>query len=148
MSKSFLVIGSVLSILLCICAQSAHGFSWGEIFASKKNVTVVNDLDPYITLRIHCRSSDDDLGEHFLGYHAGFSWRFKVNLKQTTDFWCDSSWTDVNGKLYQKPFTAYNANRDWMRHCHNNCVWRIRQDGGYYGDGYDKQFPSAKMFTY
>ncbi|KAI3880739.1 hypothetical protein MKX03_016672 [Papaver bracteatum] len=155
MSKlSFLVLGSASTIFFALftlslfCMQSVDGSTiW-----SKKTVTVKNDIDPKIVLKIHCRSSEDDLGEHTLYYKEFFLWKFNVNVLMTTTFSCDLSWHDPNKKKDQiVKFIAYKARRDWKVHCLHDCSWSIRQDGGYYGDGYPAAVslhPFEKMFSY
>ncbi|KAI3925384.1 hypothetical protein MKX01_015085 [Papaver californicum] len=152
MSKSIVVLGSaaIFFTLTLLCAQPVDGFSWGEIFIAKKNVTVHNDIDPNISLKLHCWSSDDDLGEHTLYHGQSFYWRFSINWKQTTKFQCESSWIDPNGDVnHSAEFTAYKTKRDWMKHCKHDCSWSIRRDGGYYGyPGPYDVFPYEKMFSY
>ncbi|MCL7022688.1 hypothetical protein MKW94_008483 [Papaver nudicaule] len=151
MSQSFLVLGSAaifstLLILSLLCAQEVDGHL---IQARKKTVAVYNDIDPNIALNIHCWSSEDDLGVHTLYYQQNFRWRFRVNFWRSTKFVCDSSWSDHAGNgNHTVKFTAYKARRDWMKHCVDNCVWSIRLDGGYYGDGLDTGFPLKNMFSY
>ncbi|MCL7041713.1 hypothetical protein MKW94_000052 [Papaver nudicaule] len=162
MSKlSFLVLGSVtifftfLTLSLCyarsVDGETTQGYkpNW-DVQYNKKTVTVQNDIDPNIPLKIHCWSSEDDLGEHTLYYKQIFIWRFYVNFWGSTSFSCDSSWYDPANGLMFKGFKAYNAKRDWVKHCVNDCRWSIRRDGGYYGDGTSQEppFPPKKMFSY
>ncbi|KAI3853431.1 hypothetical protein MKX03_037392 [Papaver bracteatum] len=151
MSKSFLVLGSPATIFFTLLtlslfvAESVDGFE--DIRTHKKTVTVENYIDPNIALTIHCWSSDDDFGFHTLYYRQTFQWRFKVNLFASTKFVCDSSWYDPNEKSnHAMRFTAYEALRDWNKHCKNDCFWLIVRDGGYYGDA--PEFPQDKMFSY
>ncbi|KAI3925382.1 hypothetical protein MKX01_015083 [Papaver californicum] len=154
--SSSLVLASAVTIffftfltLSLFCAQPVDGEG---ILKHKKTVTVKNDIgDPKIALKIHCWSSDDDFGEHTLYHKQIFYWRFNVNLWYTTKFVCDSSWYEYDsGKHYNAVhFTAYSANRDWKYYCKNDCVWSIREDGGYYGDASaSSEFPSKNMFSY
>ncbi|KAI3893061.1 hypothetical protein MKX03_033033 [Papaver bracteatum] len=153
MSKSISVLGfaAILFALTSFCALSVEGFVLGDIFVNKKYVSVQNDIDPNILLVLHCRSSEDDLGEHTLNYKQSFKWSFKVNWKQTTTFSCDSSWYEsASGKMYHlQQFNAYKAKRDWRHHCEDLCYWSIRQDGGYYGgEKFEGYYPFEKMFSY
>ncbi|MCL7041712.1 hypothetical protein MKW94_000051 [Papaver nudicaule] len=144
MSKSILVSGSAgifLFTLLTLSLFCAH------LVDGKQTVTVENDIAPNVPLTIHCWSSEDDLGEHTLYYKQTFLWRFGINFWRSTKFVCDASWNDP-GKDDQSKifvhFTAYSVQRDWEKHCRNDCTWSIRRDGGYYG--YVGRFPFVKMF--
>ncbi|KAI3831117.1 hypothetical protein MKX03_017221 [Papaver bracteatum] len=154
MSKSsFSVLGFASAIfftffiLSLFYAQSVDGIPFRF---NKKIVTVENDIDPKISLKIHCRSSDDDLGEHTLYYKQSFYWKFRINAFSSTKFICTSSWYDPNGKSFQKiEFYAYHTRRDYNVHCSDECFWSIRRDGGYYGKNEeDERFPFEKMFSY
>ncbi|KAI3883154.1 hypothetical protein MKX03_030809 [Papaver bracteatum] len=149
--SSFLVLGSAaifFTLLTLSCAMSdGNGM---ETVWKTKTVTMKNDIDPKVALNIHCRSSEDDFGEHTIYYNQIFFWKFKVNVWQTTKYKCNLSWYDPNAKKdHKKEFFAYKARRDWMYNCEHDCRWSFRQDGGYYGDGYlTKEFPPKKMFNY
>ncbi|KAI3925381.1 hypothetical protein MKX01_015082 [Papaver californicum] len=152
LKSSFLVLGFAAAIFFTLltlsCAESSvNGI---ETIWKKKTVTLQNDIDPNVALKIHCWSSDDDLGEHTLYHGQNFYWRFRVNWRQTTKFRCDSNWFDPNAKKDRiMLFTAYKARRDWMVNCEHDCRWSIRGDGGYYGDGYlTTKFPLKKIFSY
>ncbi|XP_026438688.1 S-protein homolog 5-like [Papaver somniferum] len=162
MSKSsILVLGSATAIFLntllvlsLFQAQTVEGI---KTIWSKKTVTLQNDIGPNITLIIHCRSSEDDLGEQILYYKQNFQWRFSVNVWETTKFVCESSWKDAtkgdghSNRGYEEKFTAYSPTRDWHQRCNEDCFWSIRRDGGYYGDGKtegESKFPFLKMFSY
>ncbi|RZC66043.1 hypothetical protein C5167_009729 [Papaver somniferum] len=159
MPKSFAVLGFlVIFTITSFCAHSVDvtmqydlDYEVGGIWSNEKVVTVQNDIDPKIALKIHCWSSDDDLGEHTLNYKQNVIWKFKVNWKRTTKFVCDSSWSSADGGYHSVKFSAYQAKRDWKKHCRNHCNWSLRQDGGYYGGGWpepDDEIPFQKMFPY
>ncbi|KAI3995395.1 hypothetical protein MKX01_040511 [Papaver californicum] len=143
MSKSFSVLGSAAAIFFFYILLTL------SLVDGKKTVLVKNDIGPDISLTIHCWSSEDDLGVHTLYHLQTFYWRFTVNFSYTTEFVCDSSWHGPGrvGFSNRKRFTAYKAKRDWNTHCNGFCMWSIRQDGGYFGDG-GSRYPFQKMFSY
>uniref|UniRef100_A0A7N0UH93 S-protein homolog n=1 Tax=Kalanchoe fedtschenkoi TaxID=63787 RepID=A0A7N0UH93_KALFE len=56
---------------------------------------VENQMDkPATAIKVHCKSKDDDMGEHILwnGMHTTFS--FKPSVFNKTFFWCDVFWND------------------------------------------------------
>ncbi|KAI3831113.1 hypothetical protein MKX03_017217 [Papaver bracteatum] len=153
--SSFLVFGSASSIFFTLltlslfCAQSDARFDVDNVF-NKKTVTVQNDIYPDITLKIHCKSSEDDLGEHTLDYKQSFYWKFNVNFLQSTKFKCYSSWYDpAEERDHIMEFFAYDTWRDYNVYCKDDCFWSIHQYGGYYGESEaDKKFPFKMMFSY
>ncbi|KAI3986366.1 hypothetical protein MKX01_002211 [Papaver californicum] len=89
-------------------------------------VNVSNHIKPNLT--IHCKSKDDDLGEHTLAYAEYFSWKFKVNIIFTTLFWCNMWWIDSNGKQVHGGYDIYRYTRDWWK-CYNYCEYPVRDIG-------------------
>ncbi|XP_038698050.1 S-protein homolog 4-like [Tripterygium wilfordii] len=70
---------------------------------------VNNDLGPGIALTLHCKSAEDDLGEHVLQYHdQGFQFTFRPNVWGVTLFYCSFSWQ--GGPIHW--FNIYDDNRD------------------------------------
>ncbi|OVA05570.1 Plant self-incompatibility S1 [Macleaya cordata] len=106
------------------------GTPWGHIEPCPIHVSVVNEIPEQTGLTIHCKSADDDLGEHKLGYNQDFHWSFRQNFWQSTLFWCSMWWTDSDGHLVQGSYDIYSISTDWDR-CHNECKYPVRQDGIY-----------------
>ena len=44
------------------------------------------------SLRLHCKSKDNDLGFHTLGLNQVYKWSFNVNFWASTLFWCNFWW--------------------------------------------------------
>ncbi|OVA13122.1 Plant self-incompatibility S1 [Macleaya cordata] len=62
---------------------------------------------------IHCRSKDDDLGEHSIPYGQTYTWSFHPNFIRTTLFWCGIGYWDVKaGRAVQGSFKIYEYIRD------------------------------------
>ncbi|OVA18543.1 Plant self-incompatibility S1 [Macleaya cordata] len=141
-SMSLIVLVLALSSSSNWC-PSAYGF-W-EIYFDRIQVWVYNELDTNTPLTIHCKSKDDDLGEHTLSFDQNWNWDFSINIWKTTLFWCNMWWHDSNGQLIQASHDAYSAKRDWRHYCRGNCIWSIRKDGWYYGDQYKQE---TLMFTW
>ncbi|KAF3456441.1 hypothetical protein FNV43_RR01091 [Rhamnella rubrinervis] len=73
-----------------------------------RHVSITNALDPGVVLTIHCKSKDDDLGQHQLPYNSSFSWKFKSNaILRNTLFYCYIWWDGGYGA-----FDIYKATRD------------------------------------
>ncbi|KDO65854.1 hypothetical protein CISIN_1g046903mg, partial [Citrus sinensis] len=77
------------------------------------HVHVVNNLSNNQTLFLHCKSKDDDLGEHKLTTGTESNWKFKENFFQTTlsVFW--------NEDFFQ------------FRCRYKDCIWTAKDEGIY-----------------
>ncbi|GAV80336.1 Self-incomp_S1 domain-containing protein, partial [Cephalotus follicularis] len=94
---------------------------------SKAEVRVYSNVTSNVT--IHCKSKDDDLGEHVITRLNFYGWSFKVNLVETTLYFCDISTQNGRGV-----YDIYKARRDANR-CHI-CLWQVEVDGVHgYRDG-------------
>ena len=98
------------------------------------NVTIMNDLSSRHTLLVHCKSKDDDLGNHTLEVDRSYSWKFRVNLLANTLFWCNLS-TSSNKHVSMEVFWP-ESKKDWLgaRCNYQLCVWLAREDGIYLED--------------
>lgn len=91
-----------------------------EYTGQKITVIIINDLETQYNMAAHCKSADDDLGEHVLVYGANFEFHFKRNFAGGTRFYCKFSF---EGGF--KWFDIYVEGRDFCDHC----VWKIRENG-------------------
>ncbi|GAV64189.1 Self-incomp_S1 domain-containing protein [Cephalotus follicularis] len=111
------------------------GEAIAQIALTKIHVGITNKMDSNVT--IHCKSKDDDLGIHVLSSGQSYGWGFRVNLWETTLFFCGFT-TKKGGGVYN----IYQARRDKTR-CHGGtCLWDVKDDGvhGYVGDRTDIVF--------
>ncbi|KAF8394185.1 hypothetical protein HHK36_020392 [Tetracentron sinense] len=97
-----------------------------RVVIGRQHVYVGNDLGEGLTLNLHCKSKDDDLGAHVLSYGQNQTWGFRTNLFGTTLFWCNFQWGNVSDS-----HEVYNAQETEMRK-RINTHWLSRQDGLYY----------------
>ncbi|KAI3865985.1 hypothetical protein MKW92_004820 [Papaver armeniacum] len=98
-------------------------------------VHVRNDIEGNdVSLDMHCRSNDDDLGQRML--HQGGEWHWEFNVfVGFTYFWCDFRWYN-NGdhRWYKGTFDVYHASglrNKYRYYCAHDCVWSARRDGFY-----------------
>ncbi|MCL7046777.1 hypothetical protein MKW94_020701 [Papaver nudicaule] len=98
-----------------------------ECSSQRIHASVTNEISEGVELHIHCKSKDTDFGDHTLINGAKFSWNFKINIFVTTLYWCNMSWTNVDGKYVQGSYNMYVARRDWKR-CENYCHFYVRKD--------------------
>ncbi|XP_047336002.1 S-protein homolog 2-like [Impatiens glandulifera] len=91
-----------------------------------RHMNITNELHSNVMLKMHCKSEDDDLGDHSIAYGESLYWSFKSKLFiHTTVFTCSMSWDSISGT-----FDVYRATRDDSR-CAEKCWWRIRTDGAF-----------------
>ncbi|KAF5736671.1 hypothetical protein HS088_TW14G00821 [Tripterygium wilfordii] len=91
-----------------------------SIFPEKTTVYIYNYLGPNTDLTIHCRSKNDDLGEHILSFLSDFRFTFKPNIWGTTLFYCSMSWP---GQFHS--FDIYVDGRDGCK----ACPWQVKTTG-------------------
>ncbi|PIA30175.1 hypothetical protein AQUCO_05700106v1 [Aquilegia coerulea] len=117
----------VLVLVLILC--------YGSSPISSKNVYIWNDLMPNVSLTIHCKSKNDDLGQHIIHYKKNWNWNFQLNLWFTTLFWCNAEWVNpATKKVVSASFVAYEREhmlKDWTSQCFE-CIWSMRKDGLYH----------------
>ncbi|CAN8267794.1 unnamed protein product [Cochlearia groenlandica] len=95
-------------------------------YAQKTTVVINNDLGDGLSLRYHCKSGNDNLGNRSLGQGESWSFRFKPDIFGRTLFFCSFSWG--NESHY---FNIYKQKRDKQYNefgC-TNCEWMIRKTG-------------------
>ncbi|KAF8394177.1 hypothetical protein HHK36_020384 [Tetracentron sinense] len=105
-----------------------------RVVIGRQHVYVGNDLGEGLTLNLHCKSKDDDLGTHVLSYGQNYTWGFRTNIFFTTLFWCNFQWGNVSDS-----HEVFNA-RDKEMQDHTNTLWLTRQDGLYYYNHDDDEY--------
>ncbi|CDY11287.1 BnaA03g01230D [Brassica napus] len=96
------------------------------IVDEKETLVLTNELNNKI-LAIHCKSKDDDLGDHYLAVGQSQEYKFRDNLWHTTLFWCHMG----QGPDYkiQQVFEAYRST--WSKYV-GYTYWIGREDGIYF----------------
>lgn len=103
-----------------------------KALTAEEEVHVLNNLktNPN-SLKVHCWSGEDDLGDRPLYKGQDYNWRFHDNVITFTVFNCSFSWGAKHNA-----FVAYDS--AWKdicstsaRPCHQT-YWSVRDDGFYY----------------
>ena len=103
-------------ILLCLLVlPSACNFLF------KRHVMIINDLEEKLDLILHCKSGDDDLGEHLIHYDSTFEWSFRPNIFRTTLFYCSFQWKELPFKVWFDIY-KYKIDQDCIQ-----CNWIIKK---------------------
>ncbi|KAK2400934.1 hypothetical protein P8452_07766 [Trifolium repens] len=115
----------LMCVLLLVSANNVLGESENCFLTDHMTVNITNTLSGNLDLTIHCKSKEDDLGEHLLHHGESFTWRFCNRLIGSTLFYCSFRW---NNELHW--YNAYDEARD-LYHCHPNkhCIYLVKQSG-------------------
>ncbi|OVA05763.1 Plant self-incompatibility S1 [Macleaya cordata] len=118
----------VLIVVVAILVMSSSMFvAVNAFYFSKKTIHLQNDLEGGESLWVHCKSKDDDLGEHVLRTGQAVQWSFRPNIWGTTLFYCYvSRGRGVVG------FDIYGGHASSYAQCG---AWSARWDGIYYAFG-------------
>ena len=126
--------------LFALAVLCTNHVVWGQHY----NVYIFNNLNRD-TLRLHCASKDDDLGNHVLPINGNFHFGFKMNFFASTLFWCGFNFSPVN---HGGSYDVFWAGQKFIAACgpDRNCTWSARNDGLYL---YDYTFPGyLKHYTW
>ncbi|KAG5226213.1 self-incompatibility family protein [Salix suchowensis] len=121
---------SLLLLLVLTITTCDAGCLW-----KPTRLHITNELCPGLDLTIHCKSRNDDLGQHVVPFGGEYTIDFCPNFWGTTLFFCGMSWS---GEVHW--FDIYDASRDSSR-C-GNCSWTVEATGpcmDYY-NYYTKEF--------
>ncbi|PIA36549.1 hypothetical protein AQUCO_03300023v1 [Aquilegia coerulea] len=103
----------------------------------KMHVFIENELGPNNTLTVHCKSKDDDLGEHNVDFQDNYEWSFYENFFFTTLYWCRIWWYDHHQLVWvhNDMFDSNNDEEDLgceYKGTMYSCVRRAQWDGIYF----------------
>lgn len=113
--SSFTKITFVLALLVlfsCMLLSNALPFY------RPVHIKITNKLGNGLDLTLHCKSKEDDRGEHLLHEEKSYSFSFIPNIFGSTLFYCSFKWS---GQVHR--FNIYDGTRD---ECHR-CNWSILQ---------------------
>ncbi|CAH8302273.1 unnamed protein product [Eruca vesicaria subsp. sativa] len=96
----------------------------GEWAFTKTTVQISNRLDGGLTLKLHCKSKNNDLGVQTLAPDSSWSFKFRPNIFGTTLFFCRFVWAHE-----AHSFDIYDDYRDGVRKGNPciDCTWNIDQ---------------------
>ena len=93
----------------------------------KTTIVIKNNFHSNVnSLYVHCRSKDDDIGEHWLAVGQIIAWSFHENVWSTTLFHCYAQWG--NQKKY---FNAYEYEGTTKNCCvdKGRVTWVLEENG-------------------
>ena len=122
-SFSYVIITFFLATLtLTPCSEATH-VEWTQWH----NVHIVNGFySNDKPLNIHCKSKDDDLGDHSLWNGQESRFHFGLNFWHSTLFSCDMTWG-----TQQKHINVFDTPAETPLACMENeeCFWLVTEDG-------------------
>lgn len=115
-----------LVLFLVITMTLNGGKAWPWIVPPKITVQIINNFNPPQDLTLHCKSKDDDLGEHTLKVGEEYDFRFRpsVFVFITTLYFCSFRWPSDTSLHH---FDMYIETRD---HKCLVCSWKISDQKG------------------
>lgn len=117
----------MISRLLLVLVFLSYSTRLSHGLLDKKTVKITNVMIPRATVRVQCKSRDNDLGPRTLLKGESFTFKFKVNLFGTTKFFCNFQWT-LNGKVESRWATIFDAPNKETSSC-KMCDWQIHPEG-------------------
>lgn len=117
----------VFVFLVRLCHGNFTWFLWDKV-----DLQIVNGLPTHEDLNLHCKSKDDDLGAHSLGFNETYEFRFKPNFFGNTLYFCRFWWAKES-----RWFDIYDEERDIPR-C-SYCWWKILPTGPCLFDSYQSR---------
>ncbi|CAK9164872.1 unnamed protein product [Ilex paraguariensis] len=111
----------IMMLLIIIISFCNH-----TVLSDKVQGSIKNRLGNGKSMRVHCQSKDNDLGNQTVAEGSEFGWDFSPNIWGTTLFYCDMQWERVQ----EYPFDAYSFARDHVR-CKTQCSWLMAVEGVY-----------------
>lgn len=128
----------VLVMVLSACGMAVAWPPWRE----HMSVNIINDVGGD-AIFVHCKSGDNDLGQHTVTTHQTYGFGFYPNFSGTTQYWCGFQW----GSRWQG-FTVWQDVGPWnkqKRLC-KQCVYMVRADSFWRSEG--PGGPFTKVFDW
>ena len=97
-------------------------------------IVQVQNLIQDSNILVHCKSKDDDIGDHYLSFNDEFNWKFCENFGQTTLFFCHFYWGSM-----EQVFNVFDDDMYFMcigehDQSYYSCNWSAMADGFYLYD--------------
>ncbi|KAM1033809.1 hypothetical protein FF1_037258 [Malus domestica] len=94
--RETLMAARTISIIFAMLVLGCHSVS-AAIFGNI-HIDVENRVLPKADVELHCKSKNDDLGNHVIPPSGAYNFTFHDNLWDTTLFYCNVQWRRLDGK--------------------------------------------------
>ncbi|KAK9755540.1 hypothetical protein RND81_01G032800 [Saponaria officinalis] len=129
-----------LLVIMILCTSAMAGPE--DFWKRRHTVHVINDIDDDSRpLIVHCKSGNDDLGEHSLRKGEEYIWTFHINFFGTTLFFCRFYWDDEKNRLFDSFKIQETQTCDTFERG-GHYYWAAKSDGIYFscrGSAYRKR---------
>ncbi|XP_047342814.1 S-protein homolog 3-like [Impatiens glandulifera] len=136
--ESKLIVSSIQNILLLsITVNLLFQFSSSEAkeneieeskFSLVSEIHIISEVN---TLKVRCKSKDDDLGNRTLTQGNEFMWKFKENAYGTTLFFCHFYWNakEARFNVFDGAVKDNCSMRKFLPNYH--CFWKVTDNAFY-----------------
>ena len=116
--KRFSIIMAITTITILVNINDSKAFT---VPGTTIYVKITNKLGKNKTLLLHCRSDDDDLGDHSLEPKKSYDFNFGESFLWTTLYSCGFTFDGQNHE-----FDIYDAA---TMNCVEHCWWEVKENG-------------------
>ncbi|XVF65511.1 hypothetical protein PTKIN_Ptkin09bG0255100 [Pterospermum kingtungense] len=122
-----MLLSMLMLIMLMFTAQLEPGSARDLALPWAKSYVIIrNELGSRRAMTIHCKSKDDDLGRHRLGFGREYQFSFRY-IPFITKFTCNVGWK----RPYDRKWVSHNFNAYGSCTLYSRCYWRIQEIRGY-----------------
>lgn len=120
---------AVMLLFMAAALATIRPSNQAGIFDTTWHVHVVNGLSNNKVLFVHCKSGNDDLGEHNLTAGTETNWKFKLNFFGSTVF---GRYASPNTEQKHASFEVFRRDDNLLYKCnYSECIWTAKDDGIY-----------------
>ncbi|KAK4857557.1 hypothetical protein QYF36_002621 [Acer negundo] len=121
---STFVVTMTMILLIMMTTFNKQSSYFAEALFEEQSVQVSNDVGPGTTMKIQCKSGDEELAVKYLAFNEFF--RFSFRILWRTMYWCNMYW---DNKIHS--IKAFDVDRRDNELCQSMCYWKIQRDGAY-----------------
>ncbi|XP_043720883.1 S-protein homolog 29-like [Telopea speciosissima] len=132
----------LLPVLLVIALMALSSMPY--TVDAKLHVYIINELG-LLDLDIHCKSKNDDLGEHKLYSGQEYTWSFNENIFGGTLYWCNFYWVN-NGDNVHAGYQVFDQAKQPGLPA-QDYFYKVRKDGIYFGHIRDGHFTKVSDWS-
>ena len=118
------VVTITMILLIMMTTFNKQSSYFAEALFEEQLVQVSNGVGPGTTMKIYCKSGDEELPTKYLGFNEYYLFSFRILWR--TMYWCNMYW---DNKIHS--IKAFDVDRRDNELCQSMCFWKIKRDGAY-----------------